>query len=333
MASTRRRNDPVEPGDRRHAPPRRLAGRHRHRARRDARVVSCGRCGRRERSSRRRSSSTGSSYFGSHDGRVFAVRSDTGRVRLGLPDGWTHQREPVGRRRLGLRHDYAGAFVCLDRRTGARALDDVPQARSRSATRASTRARRPTDRALYSVARSGKVVAARRLGRTRRVDGGRRRARLHDTCGRGRHASSRAGSTAGCARSGRRRATSSGARGSDGRILGAPVVIGPYVFFSTLEKRTYALRVEDGTIAWRLPLGQLLAGHRDRADVLLLAERPPDRRSRPRRPGRDALRDAGGVAARAASAGAPTPSRSTRRAGRRTRRRVAAARRVERVAT
>ena len=42
--------------------------------------------------------------------------------------------------------------------------------------------------------------------------------------------------------------------------IGAPVVIGPYVFFSTLEKRTYALRVEDGEIAWRLPLGKYTPG-------------------------------------------------------------------------
>jgi outer membrane protein assembly factor BamB len=41
-----------------------------------------------------------------------------------------------------------------------------------------------------------------------------------------------------------------------GRILGPPVVIGPYVFFSVLEGRTYALRVTDGNIAWRLPLGK-----------------------------------------------------------------------------
>ena len=46
----------------------------------------------------------------------------------------------------------------------------------------------------------------------------------------------------------------------DGRILGAPVVIGPYVFFSTLEKRNFALRVSDGAIAWRLRLGRYSPG-------------------------------------------------------------------------
>ena len=37
-------------------------------------------------------------------------------------------------------------------------------------------------------------------------------------------------------------------------------MIGPYVFFSTLEKRTYALRVSDGKIVWRLPLGRYAPG-------------------------------------------------------------------------
>jgi outer membrane protein assembly factor BamB len=45
-----------------------------------------------------------------------------------------------------------------------------------------------------------------------------------------------------------------------GRILGAPVVIGDHVFFSTLEKKTYALRVSDGKIAWRLPMGRYSPG-------------------------------------------------------------------------
>jgi outer membrane protein assembly factor BamB len=46
----------------------------------------------------------------------------------------------------------------------------------------------------------------------------------------------------------------------EGRLLGAPVVIGPYVFFSTLERRTYAARVDNGRIVWRLPLGRYAPG-------------------------------------------------------------------------
>jgi hypothetical protein len=41
---------------------------------------------------------------------------------------------------------------------------------------------------------------------------------------------------------------------------GAPVVIGPYVFVSTLEKKTVALRVDDGSVAWRDPAGQIRSG-------------------------------------------------------------------------
>ena len=37
-------------------------------------------------------------------------------------------------------------------------------------------------------------------------------------------------------------------------------MIGPYVFFSTLEKRTYAARVDDGKIVWRLTLGRYSPG-------------------------------------------------------------------------
>ena len=36
-----------------------------------------------------------------------------------------------------------------------------------------------------------------------------------------------------------------------GRILGAPVIVGDLVFFSTLETETYAARVSDGKIVWR----------------------------------------------------------------------------------
>ncbi len=41
-----------------------------------------------------------------------------------------------------------------------------------------------------------------------------------------------------------------------GRILGAPVVIGDLVFVGTLAQRTYAARVSDGRIVWQLPMGK-----------------------------------------------------------------------------
>ena len=183
--------------------------------------------------------------------RTTAACSPCGRDRarpLGVPDGRSHQREPVGLRRPGVRHDVRG-LVRLPRPRGrARSSGRRTSSAMRSATRASTRARprtasgstpsrargrssRSTPRAEGSSGRPASAASATRLPRSPTA------------------ASSRAASTADCAPSARRAATSSGAPKSDGRILGAPVVIGPYVFFSTLEKRTYALRVSDGAIA------------------------------------------------------------------------------------
>ena len=45
-----------------------------------------------------------------------------------------------------------------------------------------------------------------------------------------------------------------------GRILGAPVQIGENVFFSTLERRTFAVRASDGKVVWRLPMGRYAPG-------------------------------------------------------------------------
>jgi len=45
-----------------------------------------------------------------------------------------------------------------------------------------------------------------------------------------------------------------------GRILGGPLLVGKLVFFSTLEQDTYALRVDDGRIAWHLGIGKYSPG-------------------------------------------------------------------------
>ncbi len=41
-----------------------------------------------------------------------------------------------------------------------------------------------------------------------------------------------------------------------GRILGAPVVIGPLVFFATLEQHAYAARLADGKVVWSWKAGK-----------------------------------------------------------------------------
>jgi outer membrane protein assembly factor BamB len=45
-----------------------------------------------------------------------------------------------------------------------------------------------------------------------------------------------------------------------GRILGAPIVVGDLVFFSTLEQKTYAARVATGRVVWRLGIGKYSPG-------------------------------------------------------------------------
>jgi outer membrane protein assembly factor BamB len=45
-----------------------------------------------------------------------------------------------------------------------------------------------------------------------------------------------------------------------GRILGPAVVVGNLVFFSTLEERTFGLRVSDGKVVWRARVGKYSPG-------------------------------------------------------------------------
>ena len=61
----------------------------------------------------------------------------------------------------------------------------------------------------------------------------------------------------------------------NGRILGAPVVVGDLVFFSTLETKTYAARVDGREDRLADRHGQVLARHRHGPPLLLLAERHP----------------------------------------------------------
>ncbi len=45
-----------------------------------------------------------------------------------------------------------------------------------------------------------------------------------------------------------------------GRILGAPVVVGNLVFFSTLEQRTYAADTSTGKVDWQIGMGKYSPG-------------------------------------------------------------------------
>src|SRR3990170_396707 len=100
----------------------------------------------------------GTVYFGSHDGRVFAVRSDTGRILWAYYTGGRVNASPsVFGGRLCVT-TYAGSFVCLDRSTGEELWTTYLK---RDAFRYESFYASPsTDGVrIYSVARSGKVVA------------------------------------------------------------------------------------------------------------------------------------------------------------------------------
>ena len=255
----------------------------------------------------------GIAYFGSHDGRFFAVSSDTGRIRWAYQTGGRINASPSVFGGRVCVTTYAGSFVCLDRGHGRGGWTTYLK---RDAFRYESFYASPSSdgERLYSLARSGalyaldassgRVVWRAGVGGLGHDPRGRRRARVRGRIRRRLRAF---------------RATSGDELWSTwvgGRILGAPVVIGPYVFFSTLEKRTFALRVEDGSVAWRLPLGKYAPGIATE-HVLPLAERPADRDTGSRRP-RVRLTVADAFAARAAIAGRPTPRHSRRRGGRRT---------------
>lgn len=200
----------------------------------------------------------GTAFFGSHDGRLFAVDSQTGRIRWAYQTGGRINASASVFKEQVCITTYAGSFVCLDRRTGAERWTTYL---SRDAFRSESFYASPsTDGTrIYSVARSGKVVAVDasdgRVVWTAGVGG------LGYTTPAVSEGTVFAGGFDGRLRAFR---ASDGdelwSTPVDGRILGAPVVIGPYVFFSTLEGRTYALRVDDGAIVWRLPLGRYSPG-------------------------------------------------------------------------
>ena len=179
---TRRRNAPLQSCDRRAAHPRRVAGRHGHCAqpavrakalagahRRQGRVLA----GRRRRARVLRLA------------RRPAVRGSVGyRARpLGIPDRRTDQREPCRLRREGVRDDVCWLLRLPRPRHGRGAMDDVPQARRVPLRELLCQ---PVERRRADLQRRalGQGRRARRLERAHRLDGRRRRARLHDACGR-----------------------------------------------------------------------------------------------------------------------------------------------------
>jgi eukaryotic-like serine/threonine-protein kinase len=200
----------------------------------------------------------GLAYFGSHDGRLFAVHSSSGRVRWAYDTGGRINASPSVFGQKVCVSTYAGSILCLNRRTGAEIWTtyvkrDFLRYESFYASASSDGSR------LYSVARSGKVVALDASDGSVVWTGG--------VGGLG-YTTPAVGPDRIFAGGfdGRLRAFRS-TTGDElwstwvgGRLLGAPVLIGENVFVSTLEGRTSALRASDGKIVWRIPLGRYAPG-------------------------------------------------------------------------
>ena len=154
---------------------------------------------------------------------------------------------------------YAGSIFCVRQRDGTKLWSTYVK---RDAFRyESFYASASTDgERLYTVARSGKIVTLDASSGTHPLDGLRELARLLDARRSGATGSSSATSTAGCARTASANGRLLWRSVVGGRILGAPVIVGDLVFFSTLETETYAARVSDGRIVWRYGLGKYSPG-------------------------------------------------------------------------
>ncbi|MCS7006880.1 MAG: PQQ-binding-like beta-propeller repeat protein [Thermoleophilia bacterium] len=200
----------------------------------------------------------GLAYFGSHDGRLFAVSARTGAIRWAYQTRGRINASPTVVGHLVCVTNYAGAFVCLDRRTGAERWTtyverDPLRYESFYASASSDGVR------LYSVARSGKVVAvdlsSGDIAWTARVGG------LGYTTPAIARDRIFAGGFDGRLRA-FRRATGAELWSTDvgGRIFGAPIVVGDTVFVSVHEGKTYGLRISDGEVVWRLPMGRYTPG-------------------------------------------------------------------------
>jgi outer membrane protein assembly factor BamB len=201
----------------------------------------------------------GLAYFGATDGRLFAVHSDTGRVEWAYDTGGRINSSPSLFGARACVSTYAGSVVCVRKDTGEEIWTTYV---SRDTFRDESFYASPsTDGArIYTVSRSGTVVAldarsgdlvwTARVGgygyTTPAVAGGRVYVGGFDGIVRALEATT-----------GREIWRT---RQVSGRILGAPVVIGEHVFFSVLEKRTYAARLSDGAIVWRLPMGRYSPG-------------------------------------------------------------------------
>lgn len=203
----------------------------------------------------------GLAYFGAQNGRLFAVDASNGRIRWAFDTGGRINSSPTLTGGRVCITTYAGSIFCLHARDGHKiwstyVKQDAFRYDSFYASLSTDGAR------LYTISRSGKVVALSAATGgvlwTRNLNSwgystpavGRDRIFVGDFAG-GLHALRK---TTG------EEIWRAEVPGGRGRILGPPVVVGPLVFFATLEERTYAARASDGTIVWRYPIGKYSPG-------------------------------------------------------------------------
>ena len=197
-------------------------------------------------------------YFGATDGRVFAVNASSGAVRWAYDTGGRINSSPsIFGNRLCV-STYAGSIFCLNRQNGSKLWSryfkrDFFRYESFYAS-PSTDGRR-----IFAVARSGAVYAMSARTGERLWTG--RVGRLGYTT-----PAVAAGRVIVGGFDGALRAYSAATgrelwrRYVPGRILGGAVIVGNLVFFSTLETNTYAARVDNGRIVWKIGLGKYSPG-------------------------------------------------------------------------
>ena len=200
----------------------------------------------------------GVAYFGTTDGRLFAVDADTGRIRWAFDTGGRINSSPSLAQGRVCITTYAGSILCLRARDGTKLWSTYVK---RDAFRYESFYASPsTDgRRIFTISRSGKIVALNaRNGDvewTQKIDSlgystpavGADRIFVGGFDGALHAYRKTDGKELWQAKVG-------------GRILGGPLLVGDLVFFATLEQKTYAARVSDGRVVWRFPIGKYSPG-------------------------------------------------------------------------
>jgi outer membrane protein assembly factor BamB len=197
-------------------------------------------------------------YFGSTDGRVFAVDADKGSVRWAYNTGGRINSSPsIWGDRLCI-STYAGSVFCLDRRNGRKLWSTYVKRNfvSYESFYASASTDGPR---VYTTSRTGKVVAfSARSGRILWTHNMGSLAYSTPAIANGRIFVGAFDGRLRCLRAGDGKLLWSIPIG--GRMLAPAVVVGDIVFAATLDGNTVGLRATDGKILWRQSKGRYSPG-------------------------------------------------------------------------